>query len=309
MTISVSTSTTMTRRWKLIGLGALTVTLLQGALAQPARAEAPPAPQELNLPNPGQLSSKFRIDDRDPEASVPPPKEQNANPLEFGYLLQDLLERAEQAHKANDLHGVVKYYRAVAKAVPDRAKGWAKLCEAYEAIKEVDKATKACRYAVDREGVELADYVRYVHLILAKEGDLRPDDRTELTKVLEHLSKQNGLELATSHLRCEIGVRLGDVAMLETCTASLAKLAPEDPRTVVFQWSLAMHKGQRQEAERLIERAKSQGVVLSSITRMAEATAALGRPKFRWQFLVAGLLVLAFGGGMLLRRRMLSQRR
>jgi hypothetical protein len=74
-----------------------------------------------------QLSMKYQIDHENPEASVPPAKERNANPLEMGYLLQDLLERAEQARKQNDYRAVVRYARAVVKAVPERAKSWSKL--------------------------------------------------------------------------------------------------------------------------------------------------------------------------------------
>jgi tetratricopeptide (TPR) repeat protein len=279
--------------------------------ADPAHATEPdPVSRPSAHPLPGQLSSKFAIDPRDPEANIPSIQDRNDNPLEFGYFLQDLLERADQARKQNDLPGVIRYYRAVAKAVPDRAKAWSKLCEAYEDAKDRDRAIRACRYAIDRPAVELQDYVRYVHLILANEGQLTASDRSELTAVLAHLEKQPSLDLVVNQLRCEMGVKLKDVPLLETCTKELARLAPDDPRTVVFEWSLAMRKGQRTEAERLIAQARKSGVVLENVNRMQELTSSLGSFPRRPLLLVmaAAALIALLAVGLVARRRASTQR-
>ena len=190
-----------------------------------APAPAPTAAAGSSPVLPGQLSSKFGIDDARPEASIPDIRERNRNPLEFGYFLQDLLERAEQARKNKDYQGVIRYYRAVAKAVPESAKGWSKLCEAYDVVHDRERAIVACRYALDRPAVEVQDYVRYVHLIIGTTAELGAKDRKELGEVLEHLGKQEGTAIVASHLRCEVAVKLKDVAMMETCTGALAKLA------------------------------------------------------------------------------------
>src|SRR4029078_11026008 len=98
--------------------------------ATPARAtEGAPADEATGqLGDNGQLSRKSKINDADHESSIPDDKTKNANPLEFGYLLQDLLVRAEDAKKEKDYQAVIRYDRAIAKGVPDRAKGWGKLC-------------------------------------------------------------------------------------------------------------------------------------------------------------------------------------
>jgi hypothetical protein len=273
--------------------------LAQSALASAAAAGAnPPPPGEAppsvgaaidsqsepaagisgaKPPLPGQLSTRFAIDEANPEANIPSTKERNQSPLEFGYYLQDLLERAEGARKAKDFSAVIRYYRAVAKAVPESAKGWSKLCESYEIVNDRERAIIACRYAIDRLGVELQDYVRYVHLILKKSAqgkavEFSVAERTELDRVLAHLEKQEGLELAVGHLRCEIGLKLKDVAMMETCTRALAKVAPDDPKTVVFQWSLAVMKGQTAEAQHLLERARATGVKHDGVELMESVT-------------------------------------
>src|SRR5262245_12584459 len=110
----------------------------------PAQAGDSAPTGDEQFPFEGQLSRKFRINDANPEASVPDLKVANENPLEFGYFLQDLLLRAEEARKAKDYPAVVRYYRAVAKGAPERAKGWGKLCEAYQLVNDRVKALNAC---------------------------------------------------------------------------------------------------------------------------------------------------------------------
>jgi len=292
-----------------VGCG-VAIAILLGASS--VRAQLSPQAQG-ELATAGQLSQKFKIDDLNPEASVPTDRQRDRNPLEFGYFLQDLLDRAEQARKQGDFPAVVLYYRAVAKAVPERAKGWGKLCEAYQIVHDRDRALRACKFAVERAGVELGDYIRYVELLIDRDGDMTAGERTEASKVLDHLTAQPSLELISQQLRCQVGVKAKDVPMLETCTAALIKLAPRDAKTLVFRWSLAVQKGQRQEAERLIEETRKLGVVMEdNIQRMDGLTASLaGTARPTWPMLLLAAAALLVGVGILAvravtRRRSLS---
>ena len=283
------------------------------ALATEAPISEPAAPAPRRPPLPGQLSTRFGIDPANPEASVPDNQERNRNPLEFGYFLQDLLEQAEQARKTGDRYAVVQYYRAVAKAVPESAKGWSKLCEAYEATHDSDRALRACRYAMERPAVELQDYLRFVRLSVGRESAPSDAERAELMAILKHLDAQPGMELAANHARCELGVKLKDAGMLDACTSALARLAPDDPKTVVFQWSRAVLRGDGAAAHRLVERARVVGVMRESIERMAALTspaeATLSR---KLALLAAGALFAAIALGRLFymtrRRRALAHR-
>ena len=275
--------------------------------ADPAGGPLAPADQALAPGHlPGQLSSKFRIDSRDPESSIPSVKERNRSPLEFGYLLQDLVEFAARAQQSGDFEGAIKYYRAVAKAVPDVAKSWSKLCEAYETAKDRDRAIRACKYAIDRKGVELQDYLRYVRLILSGSGPLTASEQTELDAVLSHLSKQQEVAVAplvVAQLRCEMGVKTKSVPTLEACTKELSRVAPEDSRTAVFLWNLALLKGQRAEAERYIGQAKKAGVVLENIERMQRTTSDMVGPPRRLIIALGAVLACLAGAGALVWRR------
>src|SRR5690349_6017232 len=96
-------------------------------LAEDSAKEGPAAPR-------ADLNSKFSIDDAHPERSLPTPEQAMKNPIEMGYLMMDLIARAEAASQRGD-HGVaVRYYSAVARAVPDRSISFSKLCTAYEAL-------------------------------------------------------------------------------------------------------------------------------------------------------------------------------
>ncbi len=218
---------------------------------------------------PGQLSTLFKINDADPESPVPTRQQRIGNPVEFGYYLQDLLARAEAATKKNDHQRAIKYYRALASALPEHAQGWSLLCGAYERAHDRERALRACKYALDREGAELKDYHRYVDLLVAKPDDLDGEERGELDAVLAHLDKQPDLAIPTAHLRCQAATKTKDSGALQACTAVLAKAAPDDPKTVVFQWTLAVMRGDGAAAARLISRAQALGVASDSIARMS----------------------------------------
>lgn len=286
-------------------LGGIAVSLVLWSGAGAARAQLAPAAAVETLAAGGQLSTKFVIDDHNPEASVPSARERDANPMEYGYLLQDLLDRAERARKEGDHQAVARYYRAVVKAVPERAKGWSKLCEVYETLGDRERAVRACKFALARPGVELGDYVRYVHLLVDQPGELTLADRTDADQVLDHLAKQPSLALVGNQLRCDVGVKTKNVPMLEACTAALAKLAPNDPRTVVFMWSLAVQKGHRKEAEALLERTRKLGVVMEdNIERMDTLTASIGgkvRPTWPMLLFVGTVLMLGALGTLIIR--------
>ncbi len=246
----------------------------EAALQAPMSGASPAAPADSTPrrpPLPGQLSTRFGIDDASPEASVPTVQERNRSPLEFGYYLQDLLERAEKARKNKDYSTVIRYYRAVAKAVPDNAKGWSKLCEAYEVVHDRDRAIVACRYAIERPAAEVQDFVRYVHLIIDT-PEVTSKEKTELDAVLTHLDEADATGIVANHLRCEVGVKLKSVALMETCLKVLATKAPDDPKTVVFQWALAVMKGQTEEANRLLVYARAAGVGSENVERMESVT-------------------------------------
>jgi hypothetical protein len=207
------------------------------------RMSAPDGKSERRVPE--QFSTLFKINDDDPESNVPTVQDRSRNPLEFGYYLQDLLTRAEVETKRKDQARVIKYYRALAAALPEEAGGWG-----------------------------LKDYRRYVDLMTTKPGDLSPADRGELNAVLEHLDKQPDLAVPTAHMRCETAVKTKDAAALKACTAVLAKAAPDDPKTIVFQWSLAVMQGDRSQAALLLGKAEKVGVNPESIDRMSKVSIA-----------------------------------
>jgi tetratricopeptide (TPR) repeat protein len=273
-----------------------------------AQTRPPVAEQKVREPKPGQLSTLFPIDDSDPESSVPKPRDRDGNPLEYGYYIQDLVAKAEAATKRNDHEAAVRYYRALAASSPDHAKGWSRLCEAYQMARDRKRAMGACKYAIEREGAELNDFARYVELTLATDGPLAPEERTELAQVIAHLDKQPDMAVPAAHLRCKAAVKLNDAQALEACTSVLAKAAPEDPKTVVFQWSLAVMRGQRSQAGRLVERAKQVGVAEERLQWMRGVSTG----GWRWSSpLVAGIaLGVAAAAALLvlLRRRVANAR-
>ena len=275
-----------------------------GGESAPGGAPAGSGEEQEEPPGlPWQLSKAFPIDETNIEGMVPDKKTRNRNPMEFGYFVQDLLEGAELARKNGEYFLVVAYYRALAKAVPERAKSWSKLCEAYAVVNDHERASKMCATALSLPGVELQDYTRFVRETLLLPGKPSPQLASQLKDVLDHLDKQPNIEAVTSHLRCEVGVTLSDAGMLDKCTAALARLEPNNPKTVVYEWMLAMLRGQTDSAARLLKRAKSMNLPSENIERMQALTGAGSSRRYIWTGLGAALFVLAAAGALMVARR------
>jgi hypothetical protein len=212
--------------------------------------------------------------------------------MEYGYFLQDVLTAAEAAEQRRDHRAAARYYRAIVKAVPDRAKGFTKLCDALQADGQGAEALKACEQALTKEGVVADDFIRYARLLLAKSGDLTQAEVDDVKGVVAHLRGQPGARVFGHHLECELATRRADVALLESCTAGLAKDAPQDAKTISFQWALALKQRNHHQALALIARAREAGVSAEGIARMESATTSI-RPF--WQALFLDLRYLGLG--------------
>ena len=290
------------RRWRAgrrrVGAGLSVVALA-------CLVSAPWARPALAIETRDSLSS-IPIDDANPEASIPSLEAQQHYPLEFGYLLQDLLARAADAWKKGDHARAARYYKALTLAAPNAAYGPGKWCEELETLGDFTQAIVACRTAITRSGSTAGDYARFVNVVLKSDKPLPPREHEEIDNVLTHLDEEgqkDGQELGVlpAQLRCEVGARYHDVPELEACTARLVKVAPNDKKTILFQWTLALERHDAAAAETFIDQARHAGMPPEGLTRMEKATSDLGRRRMG-RFLVAGLavvmLVLAARSGL-----------
>jgi tetratricopeptide (TPR) repeat protein len=283
--------------------GALAAAVLVSlvALSGTARADLPPAPA-------GALLSEWAIDDKDPEGHVPTQKEMNADPLQAGYWLQDLILKAELATKHGDHEAAVKYYRAMFKAVPDKAISLTRLCSEYEALGDLNAATNACGTALMLDGVSINDYAHFIRLLLRKPGALDAKDVAAATNVINHLKDTNSGKEAAFELECELGVRVSDVAMLKECTTAMAATAPSDPKTLSFEWALAMQESKFGRARELLAKAKAAGATEESVKNMQLAVDAGDRQQRKW-LAIAAVGTLLFIVGLLYGFVTLTRRR
>jgi tetratricopeptide (TPR) repeat protein len=251
--------------------------------------------------------SELTIDDDLPESNIPGEGARNRNPLQFGYWLQDVAARATKASKAGDHEKAIKYYRALAKAVPDRALAFSRLCVEYDAVGKLDEAIAACATALLRPGVLLDDYARYVHVVLQKTGRLPDKDVATLDDVIDHVRKDpNGDDRVVAELQCDLGVKMNDAARVKECTTTLATIAPNDPKTLTYQWSLAMMQRRYGDAQKLVERVRASDMRPEGFARMERETMD-GLSRYRISLVLGGgggaLLILATAIGVAVLRR------
>jgi hypothetical protein len=139
---------------------------------------------------PGDLSTDFTINDQDPVASIPPVEQRDANPLEFGYWLQDMVLRGETAVREKSWDRAVKYYEALARAVPERAVSFSRLCVAYGELGKVEIAAGNCAKAIQLGGATVIDHFRFMNFTLGK-STLSPGDVANIDASLAHLREHS----------------------------------------------------------------------------------------------------------------------
>jgi hypothetical protein len=229
-------------------------------------------------PDPSPAES-WPVDKVDPEHGAPTPEQMAKQPLQAGYFLMDVAALGDAALKEQRYADAVKFFGVLARLVPDRSVSFARLCESYQGLGQRENAVRSCRDALGREGATVADSVRYVGLVLGSDGELGAVDRADVEAVLAHLHDEHADVATVSGLECQLAVKIDDIGRLTACSTQLAKLAPSEPRTTVFLWTLAMRRGDRARAAELIVQAHLVGVDSTLLAEMASQTKAL---RFAW---------------------------
>ncbi len=240
-----------------------------------------------------QWLSKWPIDDQDPAKSVPKDEDLKADPLQAGYFLQDLIAKAELASKAGEHGAAIKYYEALLKAVPTRAISLTKMCSEFEAMGNLKQAQNSCGLALALDGVTVGDYAHFVHLMLREQRPLTDQEILALNNVIDHMKHDDAGRQTGYELQCEVAIRASDTAKLSECAAALAVAAPNDQKTLMYEWDLAVREHHFAKADELMEQAKAAGMKADGLRRMELATHE-ARSKRYWMF---GLL---FAGGLTL---------
>src|SRR6478609_6774275 len=283
--------------------GSAMVLLLSTSFAGHARAEeavAAPATTHYQL-------SHFAINFDDPESQIPTIAERNADPLEFGYFLQDLAAEALRAERKKEYGKAVKFWRASAKAVPDEAVAFSHACAVYQVMGEREHALEYCARALNLRGVTSAEYLRYAELMIAQPEPLTAAQVQDLDAAIGHLRTQpTGTEPA-SVIECQMGVKLEDEARLARCTAVLAKSMPNDPHTLTYLWSLAMKRRNYGEARGLLDEMAKTSMQPSALADLRAATAKASawwrRPFQDPRYGFALICLVGLGAWLIVRKR------
>jgi hypothetical protein len=283
------------RRWRaLVGISAAVVALLLSArvIAAPVTTRGGSTDATSEQLSPPPLPP---IDDAHIGASLK--KAELVNPLAYGDALMEVVDRAQKATARGDHAAAARFWTAVTQAVPDRSYGYARLCESYEASGLRAQALEACRMAITRDGSTVGDYSHFVRLVLSKTEALSAEDRRQIGIAIAALAKEPQAAADAAELQADLAVRDGDVTALRASVGKLAVLAPESPKTIFYQWTLAFDARDRKTALDLVERARVGGVKPDVVARMEAATRGLpvsrGERAARLGIVGAGAFLLA----------------
>lgn len=267
------------------------------------------------------LASHFKVNQADPESSVPTPEQAMQMPLEMGYFLMDLADLAERAEKQGEYAKAIPFYKAMAKAVPDRSISFSKQCTDYQLLGDRKNAIDTCRQALGLGGVTVGDHEHFVNVVLEGSAPLSAEEIGDVDAIAAHFQHEakgnKELLMLSGRLACQLAVRLGDNQRLRACTKQLDAVAPADATTLTFHWALAMGEHDAARVERVIAeatRAKAPSALLGKMNdglrtlRAAEAQRSvwgrLGLPAW----LVQAVVVLC-GFGVLAMSVVVTRRR
>jgi len=279
----------------------------------PAPAESSAAPRVLDVPalekeGATHHLSRFPVDLQNPEQHIPSIAERNAEPMQFGYWLQDVAATGLLESRLGDHAGAVKFFSALAQVVPEQATAFVHLCKEYEALGDVPKAINACGDVLMRAGAHVNDYMHFVTLVLSQPGDLSAKEIAALQNVVKFMKEDPASHDVASEVECQVATRTSNVAQLTECVAVLSKQSPDDAKTLSYAWALAVEKGHFDAAADLLARLKTAGVPQETIDRMEKRIAFR---RTRWIEKAALVLVAVAGliAGLVLAMRYVRRRR
>jgi hypothetical protein len=280
-----------------------------GTRSTPAIAQPMAAPRSSSQATPTGRSiedwtyyglSKWHVDKRDPDRSIPTAQQRDANPLEYGYFLMDVSDLAEGAIKRGNHLEAIKYYKTLTKAVPERAVSYRKVCISYQALGDWQSALTYCAIALTRAGTLVEDFERYARITLDMKPTFTPQDGEQLDAVAEHLRAQFPKATLADEMVCETGLKLQDNKRMKQCTDRLAASAPKNARTLTYQWAYALQRGDAREARQIIDKARQQGVPAAAVQNMVEGTDRyINSTHWSWlrnRTTWVGLILLVFAG-------------
>jgi hypothetical protein len=245
---------------------ALRALLCGAALGASVLVPAPAAAQQVAEEISGQVAEEAAE-----PPSLPSREELNRDPAATGLLLFDLLEGAAAAEKSGDTRGAVHAYEVIARAVPERATAFSKLCELHRALGEREAAIAACYRATGLPGSKVADHLRYVELLLGKPPGEPFDSREldELRASFDHLRNEGVTGPELEVLECQFAVVLEELDPLQRCVERLrATLPSESPFRLTYEMSLALFQDDLERARAILREARQADMNAESLELM-----------------------------------------
>ncbi|MFZ5893505.1 MAG: hypothetical protein ACOY0T_20760 [Myxococcota bacterium] len=217
------------------------------------------------------------VDPNAPVYSGPPTKADLERDAELGAFKDEMkmldelmgkINKAEEHITKNEWSKAVTLYNEVITTVPYFVKGWRRLCEGYVFLNMPEEGAHSCRQVLESKEATALDRAMLVHYLMS--GPKRKDEasRQEAKRVAEEAVQLAPTERWGYDAKCEIAMVESDRTELANCSKKLQELAPDDRKTLAFNWTLAMMDKRFDDAQRLIEQAQQRGLDAVTAKRM-----------------------------------------
>lgn len=261
-------------KFPVVGLALLAAAPIASVQAAPRdkkkQESAKPAAEEVDL-------SHFEIDHENPSANLPTAKEAELRPLLFAAMIQDLGGGIEAARERGDFAQAVKYDQAWTVMAPQHAASFTALCSDLDALNRRDEALQGCANAIQKPGVTVSAFARFVRLVIKRPGGPDPVELEDARNAIDHLKSDEASRILGYQLQCELSLTIKDDVALEECASKLSELAPDAPQSITYAWSLALNKNDQTRAQELVAKAKQAGTMPPDAVATMEK-AMLNRP-------------------------------
>ncbi len=187
-----------------------------------------------------------------------------------------------EAYAARSWQEAITRYEAVARAAPGFSHALRRQCSARLALGDRAAALPLCRRAVAMASLGENELALARALIGADPSASSAPEKAEALRLARSGTDRKPDDASVAGGACQVAYQGWDVPLLDTCSERLARLAPDEAETLVFQSLAAIAHERLGDARALLARARERGFDPEMAARLEDAYTQAEPPLYRY---------------------------